>query len=70
MEDLDVGSKFKKFEAASTEDDLPERRNNGSDRYGIMEKLKRLQDGEDLGMYFSVFLGFLNNFFLIEFYWI
>jgi hypothetical protein len=50
MEDLDVGSKFKKFEAASTEDDLPERRNNGSDRYGIMEKLKRLQDGEDLGM--------------------
>jgi len=48
MEDLDVGSKFKKFEAASTEDDLPERRNNGSDRYGIMEKLKRLQDGEDL----------------------
>ena len=52
MEDLDVGSKFKKFEAASTEDDLPERRNNGSDRYGIMEKLKRLQDGEDLGMCF------------------
>ena len=52
MEDLDVGSKFKKFEAASTKDDLPERRNNGSDRYGIMEKLKRLQDGEDLGMYF------------------
>merc|ERR1712223_90860 len=48
MEDLDVGSKFKKFEAASTEDDLGSERVPSSDRYGIMEKLKRLQDGEDL----------------------
>ena len=66
MEDLDVGSKFKKFEAASTEDDLPERRNNGSDRYGIMEKLKRLQDGEDLGMFIR---GDNLGFFFLEFYW-
>ena len=51
MEDLDVGSKFKKFEAASNEDDLPDRVPS-SDRYGIMEKLKRLQDGADLGKYY------------------
>ena len=51
MEDLDVGSKFKKFEAASNEDDLGSERVPSSDRYGIMEKLKRLQDGEDLGKY-------------------
>jgi len=48
MEDLDVGSKFKKFEAASNEDDLGSERVPSSDRYGIMEKLKRLQDGADL----------------------
>ena len=53
MEDLDVGSKFKKFEAASNEDDLGSERVPSSDRYGIMEKLKRLQDGEDLGKYKS-----------------
>ena len=52
MEDLDVGSKFKKFEAASNEDDLGSERVPSSDRYGIMEKLKRLQDGEDLGKYY------------------
>uniref|UniRef100_A0A0K2TVP8 LIM domain protein [Acyrthosiphon pisum] n=1 Tax=Lepeophtheirus salmonis TaxID=72036 RepID=A0A0K2TVP8_LEPSM len=46
LEHLDVGSKFKMFESGHGE------RGNGggisSDRYGIMEKLKRLQDGEEL----------------------
>ena len=44
LEDLDVGSKYKMFE--KNEDD-PER-GPASDRYGIMEKLKRLQEGADL----------------------
>lgn len=45
LENLDVGSKFKMFEKAGTE---PEPRGPSSDRYGIMEKLKRLQEGADL----------------------
>ena len=48
LEDLDVGSKFKMFEKASNEDDLELERGPSSDRYGIMEKLKRLQEGADL----------------------
>lgn len=46
LENLDVGSKFKMFENGGDEDDAP--RGPSSDRYGIMEKLKRLQEGEDL----------------------
>jgi hypothetical protein len=46
LENLDVGSKFKMFENGGDDDDGP--RGPSSDRYGIMEKLKRLQDGEDL----------------------
>jgi len=46
LENLDVGSKYKMFEAAST--DEPEERGPSSDRYGIMEKLKRLQEGGDV----------------------
>jgi len=43
LESLDVGSKFAMFEKSSTpEASVP------SDRYGIMEKLKRLQAGEDV----------------------
>merc|ERR1711981_298228 len=45
LDDLDVGSKFKMFENGG-DDDGP--RGPSSDRYGIMEKLKRLQEGEDL----------------------
>ena len=45
LENLDVGSKFKMFENGA-DDEGP--RGPSSDRYGIMEKLKRLQDGEDL----------------------
>ena len=45
LDDLDVGSKFKMFENGGDEEG---RRGPSSDRYGIMEKLKRLQDGEDL----------------------
>ncbi len=42
LEDLDVGSKFRMFERSS---ESPERAERGpaSDRFGIMEKLKRLQ---------------------------
>ena len=43
LENLDVGSKFKMFE--QTEDD---ERGPSSDRYGIMEKLKRMQEGADI----------------------
>ena len=43
LEDLDVGSKFKMFESTDEEPRAP-----ASDRYGIMEKLKRLQEGADL----------------------
>lgn len=49
LENLDVGSKFKMFEAESQskdDDQLP--RGPSSDRYGIMEKLKRLQEGAEL----------------------
>ncbi len=49
LEELDVGSKFRMFERGS--DDLPVRPASSaraSDRYGIMEKLKRLQEGEDM----------------------
>jgi len=46
LDSLDVGSKFLMFEKGSSED--REARNTGSDRYGIMEKLKRLQAGEDV----------------------
>ena len=42
LENLDVGSKFLVFE--KKEDD----EKKSSDRYGIMEKLKRLQAGEDV----------------------
>lgn len=41
LEDLDVGSKFLMFEKQEDK--------QKSDRYGIMEKLKRLQAGEDVG---------------------
>ena len=41
LEDLDVGSKFLMFEKQEEK--------QSSDRYGIMEKLKRLQAGEDVG---------------------
>merc|ERR1719350_2520854 len=40
LDKLDVGSKFMMFEKAAEE---PEERDRASDRYGIMEKLKRLQ---------------------------
>ena len=43
LEDLDVGSKFKMFEGGADPDRGP-----ASDRYGIMEKLKRLEEGEEL----------------------
>ncbi|TRY75443.1 hypothetical protein TCAL_08369 [Tigriopus californicus] len=47
LEDLDVGSKFKMFEKGGSEEaELMPR--ISTDRYGIMEKLKRLQEGEDL----------------------
>ncbi len=39
LEDLDVGSKFKMFEKGGSEDDL----RKSSDRYGILEKLRRLE---------------------------
>ena len=45
LENLDVGSKFKMFEQGGG-GESDERLS--SDRYGIMEKLKRLQEGEDL----------------------
>ena len=40
LENLDVGSKFLMFEKREEE--------KSSDRYGIMEKLKRLQAGEEV----------------------
>merc|ERR1719357_913657 len=45
LDKLDVGSKFMMFEKAAEE---KEERHGASDRYGIMEKLKRLQAGEDV----------------------
>jgi len=42
LDKLDVGSKFMMFEKAGSEE------KHSSDRYGIMEKLKRLQAGEDV----------------------
>lgn len=49
LENLDVGSKFKMFEKGldDSEDgfDSP-RMTTSTDRYGIMEKLKRLQEGD------------------------
>ena len=44
LEDLDVGSKFRMFEKKSQSPERPER-GPASDRFGIMEKLKRLQVG-------------------------
>merc|ERR1719309_1774799 len=44
LDKLDVGSKFMMFEKAGEEKEL----RAASDRYGIMEKLKRLQAGEDV----------------------
>jgi len=44
LEKLDVGSKFMMFEKAVEEKES----HQTSDRYGIMEKLKRLQEGEDV----------------------
>jgi len=44
LEKLDVGSKFLMFEKSNGEEEREPR--SGSDRYGIMEKLKRLQAGE------------------------
>lgn len=46
LENLDVGSKYKMFESASNNEQAD--RGPSSDRYGIMEKLKRLQEGADL----------------------
>jgi len=46
LDKLDVASKFNMFEKAAEERDSDRRQ--ASDRYGIMEKLKRLQDGEDV----------------------
>ena len=43
LEDLDVGSKFRMFERKSASPERPEHRGPASDRFGIMEKLKRLQ---------------------------
>jgi len=45
LDKLDVGSKFMMFEKAGEEKEL----RSASDRYGIMEKLKRLQAGENVG---------------------
>jgi len=45
LDKLDVGSKFMMFEKAAEE---KEEHHRASDRYGIMEKLKRLQAGEDV----------------------
>merc|ERR1712106_686008 len=45
LDKLDVGSKFMMFEKAAEE---KEENHRASDRYGIMEKLKRLQAGEDV----------------------
>ena len=42
LENLDVGSKFLVFEKKDDDE------KKTSDRYGIMEKLKRLQAGEDV----------------------
>lgn len=47
LENLDVGAKFKMFEEGRGSPD-PKAASSSSDRYGIMEKLKRLQEGEDL----------------------
>ena len=51
LENLDVGSKFRMFEkggGGEEEDELrPPSSRMASDRYGIMDKLKRLQEGED-----------------------
>jgi len=44
LDKLDVGSKFMMFEKAGEKEEL----RAASDRYGIMEKLKRLQAGEDV----------------------
>jgi len=44
LDKLDVGSKFMMFEKAAEEKETRQ----ASDRYGIMEKLKRLQAGEDV----------------------
>jgi len=44
LDQLDVGSKFMMFEKAAEEKESK----LSSDRYGIMEKLKRLQEGEDV----------------------
>jgi len=46
LDKLDVASKFNMFEKAAEEQDRDRRQ--ATDRYGIMEKLKRLQDGEDV----------------------
>merc|ERR1719495_2106205 len=45
LEKLDVGSKFLMFEKSGAEE---KEQRQASDRYGIMEKLKRLQAGEDV----------------------
>jgi len=45
LEKLDVGSKFLMFEKSGAEE---KEQKTASDRYGIMEKLKRLQAGEDV----------------------
>jgi len=44
LDKLDVGSKFMMFEKAAEEKE----ERHASDRYGIMEKLKRLKAGEDV----------------------
>jgi len=44
LDKLDVGSKFMMFERRGSS----EEKHGASDRYGIMEKLKRLQAGEDV----------------------
>jgi len=46
LDKLDVASKFNMFEKAAEASESDRRQ--ASDRYGIMEKLKRLQDGEDV----------------------
>jgi hypothetical protein len=48
LENLNVGAKYKMFETASSEPNDEDLRGHASDRYGIMEKLKRLQEGADL----------------------
>ena len=50
LEDLDVGSKFRMFERKSASPERPEHRGPASDRFGIMEKLKRLQVCAGLGL--------------------